>query len=186
MPQNPKTPTPAQGPKPGDLVIDVTALAGILVDLPEGETRGMLTERDGFEEVIAEILANQAPWGEKAGVTATDIEELQEANDVLAKLAPYLPAARKLVEVLEETYAKYDDRRQRFVYTVANGVERRAKSRDDGGTLLAKYQKTRAYRSELGLKAVKTRRRNAAEGSAGEAAPRSDAQRPTVPYLSRS
>ena len=167
MPSNPQNPSNPQGPQPGDLKIDVTALAGVLVDLPEGEMRGMLVERDGFVEVLAEIVANQAQWGGKAGVTAGDFAELQQANDVLAKIGAYVPAVRKLLEMLEESYAKYDDQRQRFVYALASGVERRAKARDDGGALLAKYERTRAYHSAIGLKAAKTRRRTAGGGDAG-------------------
>lgn len=167
MPSNPKNPSNPQNPYPGDLVIDVSALASVIVDLPEGETRGMLVEQEGFAEVIAEIIANQPQWAEKAGITATDFAEFQTANDIVTKIQSYLPAVRKLVELLEETAAKYDDQRQRFAYNLANTVERRAKARDDGGSLLAKYQRTRVYRSANAMKAAKTRRRNAANEAPG-------------------
>jgi hypothetical protein len=113
------------------------------------------------------IVANQPQWAEKARVTTTDFAEFQTANDIVTKIQSYLPAVRKLVELLEETAAKYDDQRQRFVYNLASTVERRAKARDDGGSLLAKYQRTRVYRSATGMKAAKTRRRNAASEAAG-------------------
>jgi len=185
MPSNPKNPSNPQAPLPGDLTIDVSALADVIVDLPEGETRGMLFEHEGYAEVEAEILANQAEWAEKAGITATDFAEFQSANDVITKLRSYLPAARKLVELLEETYAKYDDKRQRFIYDLASTVERRAKARDDGGTLLAKYQRTRVYRSAIAMKAAKTRRRNAASQAAGDpSTPATSATPPTPPATS--
>lgn len=88
-------------------------------------------------------MANQPQWAEKAGITATDFAELQTANDIVTTIQSSLPAARKLVEMLEETTAKYDDQRQRFAFNLAVTVERRAKARDDGGSLLAKYQRTR-------------------------------------------
>ncbi len=69
---------------------------------------------------------------------------------------------------------KHDDQRQRIVHALAVGVERRAKTRSDGGTLLAKYQKTREYRSATALNGVKTRRRNQqAEAAEAEANPAS-------------
>src|SRR6185436_13721214 len=87
-----------------------------------------------------------------------------------------LPAARKLVEILEESRAKYDDQRQRIVYATAEAVDRRAKHAADGGTLLARYQKTREYRSAIALKGYKTRRRNAPP----EAETQTEAEKPTT------
>jgi len=159
MPDTPKV------PQPGDTVIDVTAIAKYLVDLPEGEMRGMLSEQPGFADVLAEIYANQAAFGEKAGITTVDFNDLQTTSDIIVHIDVYLPVARKLVEILEESRAKHDDHRQRLIYAIADAVDRRAKPREDGDTLLAKYQKTREYRSAIARKGVRTRRRNAQQGT---------------------
>ena len=161
----PKNAQNEQKPKPGDLIVNVTPLAKSLVDLAEGRTRGMLFEQPGFAEVVLEIIANQETFGDRAGITNGDFADLQNTSDIIAQIDSYLPAARKLVEILEESRAKYDDHRQRLIYAIADAVERRARPRNDGDTLLAKYQKTREYRSAIARKAVRTRRRNAAQGA---------------------
>jgi len=140
--------------------IDCSAIAMHLVDLPEDAMRGLLTIQAGFVEVLLEILDNQATWGDKAGITNSDFASLELSCDIIEQIDSYLPAARKLVEMLLETRALHEDIRQRMVRAIAEGVERRAKLRADGDDLLARYQKTREYRSAIGLKGYKTRLRN--------------------------
>jgi hypothetical protein len=152
--------TDPTNPKPGELAIDASALASFLIDLPPGGMQGMRTEQDGFDAVVAEILANQPIRGEAAGITSADVAVLATAGEQIALIDKYLGPAEKLVELLTETRAKLDDGRQRKVTTVANAVDLRAK---DGSNdeLLAAYEKTRAYRSAIGAKAAKTRQKNA-------------------------
>ncbi len=64
------------------------------------------------------------------------------------------------MEILEETRAKEDDQRQRQVGAFAEAVDRRVKANGDT-TLLAKYEKTRSYRSAVAMKGVKTRSKKA-------------------------
>lgn len=170
-----------QLPQPGDFIIDVTPIASYLVDLPKGETRGMLSEQRGFTEVLTEINANQASLGDKAGITVGDFTSLQSSSEIVGKIDGYLPAARKLVEILEESRAKYDDQRQRIIYATADAVDRRAKHSADGGTLLARYQKTREYRSAIALKGYKTRRRNAQPEAETQTEPETTTTPPTPP-----
>lgn len=153
----------------GELSIDARALLPFIKDLPEGVTRGMRVAQEGFEGALQEVLANQSEWGDKAGITGSDFSAMQLANDQLAQIALFLPAARKLVELLEESHSRIDDQRQRALHGFARSVEDRAKVRDDGPTLLAKYQKTRAYKAAIGIKAYKTRLRNVRDAEAEEA-----------------
>jgi len=146
-------------PVPGDLVFDASELASFLVDLPEGALRGLRAAQEGFKEVLAEIFANQADWGEKAGILAADTADIEDLNLKIDRIDDFVPAGLKFVELLLETRAKLDDRRQRLVNSFAESVERRAKVLDDGDSLLARYQRTRAYRSAPGKKAFRTRRR---------------------------
>lgn len=154
----------------GALAVDCTTLKAFLVDLPPGARRGLRAEQDGFGDVIAEILSNQVEIGDKAGVTKNDIEELSLANERIAQIDVHLPAVRKLLEILEETRAKIDDQRQRQINAIAGAVEGRAKALSDP-TLLAKYEKTRTYRSAVALKGAKTRKKNA------------EAEKPDVPTV---
>jgi hypothetical protein len=144
----------------GALLIDATEMAEFLVDLPPLATKGMQSEREGFDGTVAEITSNQATWGEQAGITKNDFDQLELENEQIAMIDMQLPAARKLVEMFEETRAKLDDRRQRRVSAIAKSVETRAKVLGSPD-LLAKYEQTRAYRSAHAMKGVKTRRKNA-------------------------
>jgi hypothetical protein len=146
----------------GTLLIDATPLAECIVDLPPGGKQGLRKQQDGYSEAAGEVVSNQAVWGDQAGITVGDFEQFTHANQRIAMIDALLPAARKLVEVLEETRAVLDDRRQRQVSAIATAVEGRAKVLRKP-ELLAKYEKTRAYRSASAMKAVRTRRRNAAE-----------------------
>lgn len=153
----------------GNLIVDARALADIVIDLEPGERQGMRTEQKGYAEVITEIISNQPTYGEQAGITKTDIERIIELDRRIALIDQYLPAAEKLHELLTETRAASDDERQRLVSAFAHSVETRAKA-SRGSVLLAKYQKTRSYRSASANKAAKTRRKNAALIAESEAA----------------
>ncbi len=126
-PQNdPQNNPPGPAPKFGGLIADATSLAKVIRDLPRTRCAAC-SPPEGYTEVIAEILANQPEWGDRAGVTTTDFAEFQEANDVCAQIQVLLPVTLKLAEMLQETYALYEDKRQRFTHTLAASVERRAK-----------------------------------------------------------
>lgn len=166
-----------KNPTVGDLHIDATALASVLTDLPPGAMVGHLSEQANLKDVLEEIAANQDVWGDKAGVTAGDFAALQDAGTQLAQVRTFLPAARKLVELLEETESSIVDRRERKIKAIARSVDGRAKE-DGGDDLLAKYEKTREYRSAIAVKAAKTRKKNAeaadAENADGESADTTD------------
>src|SRR5262245_4156545 len=135
--------------KPVDLntlLIDASPFAEFVVDLPPGGKLGLQTQQDGYAEVVAEVVSNQAVWGNQAGITVGDFEQFTLTNERIAKIDALLPAARKLVEVLDETRAVLDDQRQRQISAMATSVEGRAKVLRKA-ELLAKYEKTRAYRS---------------------------------------
>ena len=142
------------------LVVDCTPLASFIVDLARGARRGMQVEQEGFSEVIAEILTNQQKYGDKAGITATDFQAFKDANDHVAAIDIHLPALRKLVELLEETRANEDDKRQRQASGFAVSLERRFATTKDA-EMLAKYERTRTYRSAIAVKGAKTRAKNA-------------------------
>lgn len=142
----------------GELSVDATDIPG-LVDLPEGGRVGMRSEQPGYDVAEAEILANQEKFGERAGVTNLTAQEIQGTTETIKLIKTKLHAARKLVEILEESIAFHDDRRQRLVHSVAKSVEMHAVARNDD-EILAKYEHTRTYRSAIARKAVRTRLRN--------------------------
>lgn len=144
---------------PRILLVDATGMATFLEDVETGMRQRLRSAQPGFPKAMGEILLNQDELGERAGITAHDFQELVTANERIEQIEALLPTARKLVEVLEESRAVYDDKRQRFVSAIAKSVEMRAKALGDE-TLLAKYEQTRLYRSSIAAKAVRTRQRN--------------------------
>jgi hypothetical protein len=145
-------------PEQGDVHLDGEEFRPYIEDLPPGGLQGMLTAQPNFIDVLKEILANQALYGAKAGVTADDFADLETTNARITRLDVFIRPAQKFVEMLIETRYLLEDRRQRLALNIAQSVDRRA-LRDP--QLLAKYEKTRAYRSAAAKKGLKTRRKNA-------------------------
>lgn len=154
----------------GSLLIDCRLLGPHIVDLAPGERQGMRATQEGYPEAVAEITANQPTLGAEAGVSAEDVKDIQRFDEIIAMIDARLPAARKLVELLEETRAKADDERHRRVFEIAGLIDVRSKGRRSS-KLRAAYQKTRAYRSASALKAARTRRKNAEAEAEIEPAP---------------
>ncbi|MCA9298666.1 MAG: hypothetical protein KDA28_06345, partial [Phycisphaerales bacterium] len=148
-------------PEVGEIHIDASSCSAYVVDLPPGGMVGLLSDHEGVNLVVDEVVANQSTWGDAAGVTAGDFADLTTANARIAEIDLYLPAARKLVELLTETRAMQVETRERVILSVARSVDARARRAGNEG-LLGKYEKTRAYRSEAALKAARTRKKAAA------------------------
>jgi hypothetical protein len=146
-------------PMYGELHVDATDLVDDTVDLHERARLGMRRAQPGYELAEAEIVANQPTLGERAGITTLTVQEIVDSSARIVRIRERLHAARKLVEILEESEAFHDDKRQRLVYGAADSVETQAKARGDH-ELLAKYERTRSYRSAIGKKAARTRQRN--------------------------
>lgn len=156
-------------PRSGDLHIDARPLESFLRDLPEGATLGLRREQEGMADVVQEITANQDKWGAKAGVTPDEVAGIVTKTTQIAQIRAYRPAVAKLLEMLDETEAELDDQRDTLIRSVAGSVD--VKALLVGEELFAKYEKTRAYRSAVGHKAAKTRKKNAeAEAEAKKAA----------------
>ena len=156
-------------PDVGDLFVDATNLAPIIVDVPTDKLNGLLTSQPGCDEVVVEVSSNQPAHGVQAGIRDEDVVDIKSTVAQMAEIRSLLPPARKLLELLEDTYVVLDDRLQRQLFNIATTVERRAKMlRND--ELLARYARTRKYRSATGNKAARTRKRNQAENQPAQPA----------------
>lgn len=143
----------------GELSVDATVMQADLVDLAERERQGMRSAQPGYTKAEAEVTANQPTLGERAGITAFVFQQLVHSTEVIKKIDEQLPAVEKLLEILVESRAYHDDRRQRLISGMAKSVEAQAAALGDH-ELLAKYQYTREYRSYIANKAARTRKRN--------------------------
>jgi hypothetical protein len=142
-----------------DLSVDATHMASRMRDLPPGARKGMRKEQRGFREMLKELVDNQPRFGELAGITPTNFQELVEAMKCLDELDALEQPTRKLLEYIVETRAYEVDQIHRMVSVFGAAIDKRAKAYKDD-TLLAAYQLTRAYRSASANKAARTRLRN--------------------------
>lgn len=163
-----------------DMVCDIRHMDGNLYDLEPGARQGLRVATDGFDEVAGEIIDNQPVFGERAGISPKDAEAFIGAVERKRDIDKHLRVARKMVEVLEETGALEDDQAQRLAFGFAQIIEARARAYDDP-EILARYEKTRAYRSAAGFKAAKTRRRNEELAQPGDEQPGNDEQPGDLP-----
>jgi hypothetical protein len=160
--------------------IDGSEFEAYAEDLPPGGLQGFLFTQEGFLEVCNEMISAHAEYGAMAGISDGDITDLGQINERVARIDVFLPAYLKAGEVLTETRAKLDDKRQRIILDGAASVDRRAGKHP---VLLAKYQKTRVYRSVIAKKGLKTKAKNAqlAAGAAEEQKPAVEA--PAAPAM---
>ena len=154
-----------KNPTMGQLTFDGSEFAAYAVDMPPGACKGMLVTRPGFFDVCKEITDNQSECGGKAGIADPEVDELAQTNERIARIDAFLPALAKAAEILTETRYVLDDKRQRMVMDAAQAVDRRAKNAPE---LLAKYEKTREYRSVIAKKALKTKQQNAEQQDADQ------------------
>ncbi len=152
-----------KNPVVGQFVFDGAEFTDYAIDLPPGACKGLLTTREGFDEVCQEIAAHQATWGAKAGIAEQEVADLTTTSERIARIDAFLPAVAKFLEVLTETRYLLDDKRQRIVMDAAQSVDRRSSKQPE---LNAKYQKTREYRSAIAKKGLKTKEKNAQQQGA--------------------
>ena len=153
-------------PTLGAFHIDGTEFEVYAEDLPPGGLLGFKSTHEGFIEAAQELVTAHPAHGRAAGISDGDITDLAEINERIARIDVFLPAYAKAAEVLTETRAKLDDKRERILLNAAKSVDRRA---GQTPTLLAKYEKTREYRSAIAKKALKTKALNAKQSDANGA-----------------
>lgn len=145
-----------KNPVSGDLAIDCTPLADLIIDLPPGAMTGMRREREGLDALLAEVAANQKADGARAGILDTDAQVLAKLTEKVLLVRKYKEPLRKLLELVVETEAALDHERHQHISNIAASVEQRAKM-PGNEDLRSLYRATRAYRSAVGKKAAKTR-----------------------------
>ena len=101
---------------------------------------------------------DQATFGALAGISDQEITSLETTNTRIERIDAFLPAILKAAEMLTETRYLLDDLRQRIILDAAKCVDRREKRRPE---IVARYERTRVYRSAIARKGVKTREKNA-------------------------
>ena len=146
-----------KNPKAGELSIDASAVAPFAVEIDDAI--GLRTAHPGTDEALTEISVNQADWGVKAGVAQADVDELAASTQRIATCDLFLLAVLRLAKILRNTRAMEVHNREVRIGVIADTVEGRGKL-PGNEEVAAKYSKTRSYRSTVGAKSAKTRKRN--------------------------
>lgn len=154
----------------GEWSVDASPVALFAGYRRRGQAPPKRREQRGLEGVFDELFGNQLTLGARAGVTAEDIAALHKDNDQIGAVRSYLAPARKLVKALEFIEADVDERRHKRINAIAAGLDRRVEV-DGNEDLVLRYEKTRAYRSAIGFKAARTRRRNEEAKASGDPIP---------------
>ena len=145
-------------PYAGPDVLELKEVVSFLVDVKEGGTKGLRRVKKGVDEVLVE-LSNAVPKvGNAAGVSLAIYAEIVESTSRLAKLYAVRSLLAKAMEVVEETVAVEQHKRESNIAIIANTVKSVARHKDEN--VVAAFQKTLRYHAQFAEKAWKTRRRN--------------------------
>jgi len=143
----------------GPLAFDLVKLLGRLVDLDPEEKRGLRTDLEGFEGVVAELAQSVPMHGAEAGIPQDVYAHFLVGNETVEFIDESLPAMKKVVEVMEESRAHHVDARQNDISLMVDAMRSRAQRRKDE-SILTPFEKTIKYLGQTGFKAAKTRKKN--------------------------
>jgi hypothetical protein len=148
-----------QGPAyTGQLSCDLTNVKDELVDLAPGALIGAQVEQNGIAAVLAELARVMPSHGEEAEVRSAVYDRVADATVTLDKLSIHEMALEKMLEVVRETRGLVMNNREHDLRVIAARVLDTA-TRQDKPELLALFEKTITYRSQIAQKAVATRKK---------------------------
>jgi hypothetical protein len=155
-------------PYPGPFIINLENVSDRLIDLPDGATRGLRSQQDGLPRVL-ETLARSVPaHGEAAGVSLRVYTRIVESTGTIDTLAQHERELDKAREVVRETRKKLEHDREHDIGLIVDVVESTAQRTGDTA-LRAAFEEVIQYKNQIAEKAVRTRRKNAAEQDEPEA-----------------
>ncbi len=144
----------------GPYTLDLSQLLDRLKDLDPDEKRGLRVELKGFPEVVAELAHAMPLHGAAAGIPQDVYDHFLGSNDTIAIIDEKLAIAEKQVEVLKESRAYHVDARENDLSIMVDSMRSRAQRRKDE-SILTPFEKTLKYRAQIGVKAARTRQKNA-------------------------
>jgi len=148
----------------GQVIVNLSALLGKIVDLQPGDRRNMRVARKGFAEVKAELTESLPTVGSAAGITNQVVDDFIECSNTIDAFDAALSVVGKLAEVIVESRAYYENMRQNLVALIVETVRVTARHRNDPA-ILAPFEKAIEYHGRVGFKAARTRRRNQQEAA---------------------
>lgn len=152
----------------GPATFDLTTIVSILVDQPPGALRGMRRDQPGIEEVIRELADAVASHGAEAGVPTEAYQRFLDSTEKLAQVRQNSAALLKMAEVLQETEATFENRREQALSQMVDAVKSTVK-RTKNTAIQAPFEKSIRYTQQTSEKGVKTRAKNKAMKVASKA-----------------
>jgi hypothetical protein len=148
-------------PYPGPFLINLEHVKDKLIDLPDGTTRGLRSEQEGFPRAL-EVLGRSVPvHGEEAGISPRVYTRIVESTATIDTLAQAEGDLGKLLEVVRETRKKLEHDREHDIGLIVDAVESTAQRTGDVA-LRAAFEEVIRYKNQISAKAIQTRRKNAA------------------------
>jgi len=153
-------------------------LVGIIYDLPPGGMQRLRREKDGIEDVVAELSTNVPHVGAEAGISSDVYARFVKSTDDIGKIRAAKQLVAKLAEVLEESEGWHEHERETWISMMVDAIKSTA--RHSNANITAIFEKTLEYNGRAAVKAAKTRRKNAeamakeAESPEAEEAPGDD------------
>ncbi|MCC6551702.1 MAG: hypothetical protein IT372_01610 [Polyangiaceae bacterium] len=157
----------------GSLNINLQHLDGVIIDAEDGATKGWAREKPGFDAAKKEMDGSLPAHAATIGVAPEVMARIQATTDRLSEVRQARIAVAKQLEVLEETEAFLEDKREADIGVVVGAV-RRVGKRNRG--LLIHFEETMRYHGQIGVRAAKTRRKAREQTKAAPAAPASTAE----------
>jgi hypothetical protein len=156
-------------PEPGERSIDLTDL--VLVDITPEQAQRLLKLRDGHPQAIKCVLLADPAIRKMAGLSESEVGDLGQKWTKAQRIEKVLPAARKLVELLEETLLVEGADIAMRLGEMARQIRRRAPNLPEGDTLLATFEVLLDYQFALAQQVADRRAKAKAKAAAAEAPP---------------
>ena len=148
-----------QGPAySGQTSCDLANVKDVLVDLAPGALVGARFEQEGIAAVLAELSRVMPTHGEEAEVRSAIYERVVAATGNLEKLLAHEIILEKMLEVVRETKGLLMNNREHDLNVIGARTIDTA-TRQDKPELLALFEKTIAYRSQIANKGAATRKK---------------------------
>ncbi len=149
-----------QGPAyTGQLTSDLSDVKSILVDIPPGGLKGARGEQEGIIGVLGELAHAIPTYGDDAEIHAALYTRVVEATTNIDKLRAKELLLEKQLEVVRETRTQWVNNREDDIANIGAKAEDTA-LRQKKPELLAHFEKTIQYRSQIADKGLATRKKN--------------------------
>jgi len=156
-----------KNPIPGERAIDVNDLD--LIDVTPDHIQKLPKLRDGHAQAVQCVLLADPAIRKQAGLSEVEVEELGQRWAKVQRIQQVLPAARKLVELLEETsYVEGGDIASKLT-EMAHQIRRRSARLPAGDAILAAFEDLSEYQFAIAQKSADKRARAKAKATASPA-----------------